>query len=184
MAAAEKSCPFKKTIRKTCFIHFDDVFQSLTSVTEARLKKFVACRARWAKLEGEKSDICMKTYELFSDVDVGKHFSGEECCGEIGLYYHQNCYKRLCDENKLQKAESKTTPKSEQEDIEVETDLTPPEKMLRRSLSDCGQNSEVKARSRHVLPPICIICEKKSDLFAMVGTIVLLYKVKIIIANM
>ena len=38
-----------------CFIHFDDVSQSLTQVTDKRLSKFISCRKRWVKLEGEKS---------------------------------------------------------------------------------------------------------------------------------
>lgn len=53
-----------------CFIHFDDVSQSLTQVTSQRLLKFISCRKRWIKLEGEKSDICRKSYGLFTDEDV------------------------------------------------------------------------------------------------------------------
>ncbi len=58
--AAEKSCPLKHLKLNKCFIHFDDVSQSLTKITEAHLKKFVACRPRWAELEGQKYDICLQ----------------------------------------------------------------------------------------------------------------------------
>ncbi len=129
--AAEKSCPLKHLKLNKCFIHFDDVSQSLTKITEARLKKFVACRARWAEL-GQKSDICRQTYKLFSDENVDRHFSGTICCGECNLdwYYHQNCYKRLCDENKLQKAEEKRISESGKEIAETLLAL-PPKKLSR-----------------------------------------------------
>ena len=83
-----------------CFIHFDDVSQSLTQVTLQRLLKFISCRKRWVKLEGEKSDICQKSYNLFTDEDVVEFFSANTC-EDLQWYYHQNCYKRICDENKL-----------------------------------------------------------------------------------
>ena len=183
--AAEICCSLKHLKLNKCFIHFDDVWQPLVKVTETRLNKFIACRERWAKLEGQKSEICRRSYELFTNEDVEKHFSRSNCCGELNWYYHQNCYKRICDENKLKKAEEKSTSGSEAAVEVAETDETggagevaetvesvetiPPKKLLRRSLDYNGrQNSDVNARSPNVLPPICIIREKKSDLFIMV----------------
>ena len=167
--AAEICCSLKHLKLNKCFIHFDDVSQPLVKVTETRLNKFIACRERWAKLEGQKSEICRRSYELFINEDVEKHFSRSNCC----------------DENKLKKAEEKSTSGSEAAVEVAETDETggagevaetvesvetiPPKKLLRRSLDYNGrQNSDVNARSPNVLPPICIICEKKSDLFIMV----------------
>jgi hypothetical protein len=48
-----------------CFIHFEDVSQSLLKVTEKRLKRFIACHERSAKLEGQKSEISPNLYNLF-----------------------------------------------------------------------------------------------------------------------
>ena len=36
-----------KLKRYNCFIHFDDVSQSLTQVTPQRLLKFISCGKRW-----------------------------------------------------------------------------------------------------------------------------------------
>ena len=89
-----------------CFIHFDDVSQSLTQVTSQHLLKFISCRKRWIKLENEKSDICRKSYSLFTDEDVVEFLSANSC-EHMQWFYHQNCYKRICDENKLKTAEAK-----------------------------------------------------------------------------
>ena len=91
-----------------CFIHFDDESQSLslTQVTSQRLLKFLSCRKRWVKLDGEKSEICKKSYDLFTDEDVVEFLSANTC-ENLQWYYHQNCYKRICDENKLKTVEAK-----------------------------------------------------------------------------
>ena len=150
-----------------CFNHFDDVSQSLslTQVTSQRLLKFLSCRKRWVKLDGEKSEICKKSYDLFTDEDVVEFLSANTC-ENLQWYYHQNCYKRICDENKLKTVEAKQQfCKSNFEKIESE----PRRKLTRLSLAqDKKKESGVPARTHHVLPPRCIICEKESDLFVMV----------------
>ena len=96
-----------------------------------------------------------------------RHFSHSNCCSELN--WHQNCYNRICDENKLKKAEEKSTSGGENLIGARDAETGPPKKLLRRSLGNNGrQNCEVKARSPNVLPPVCIICKKKSDLFIMV----------------
>ena len=148
-----------------CFIHFDDVSQSLTQVTNQRLLKFISCRKRWVKLEGKKSDICQKTYNLFTDEDVVEFLSANTC-EDLQWYYHQNCYKRICDENKLKTAEAKyPSCRNNQE----ETDNEPRRKLTRSSLAQENKKTGLTARTCHVLPPRCIICEKGSDLFVMVS---------------
>jgi hypothetical protein len=43
-----------------------------------------------------------------------------------------------------------------------------PKKLLHLSLDNDGpHNSVMKARSPNVLPPVCIVCEKQSDLFVI-----------------
>ena len=148
-----------------CFIHFDDVSQSLTQVTPQRLLKFISCRKRWVKLEGEKSDICQKSYNLFNEEDVVEFLSANTC-EDLQWYYHQNCYKRICDENKLKTVEAKyLSCKSNQE----ETDSEPRRKLTGSSLGQGNKETGLTARTFHVLPPRCIICEKGSDLFVMVS---------------
>ena len=148
-----------------CFIHFDDVSQSLTQVTNQRLLKFISCRKRWVKLEGEKSEICQKSYGLFTDEDVVE-FPSANTCENLQWYYHQNCYKRICDENKLKTAEAKCL--SSETSNEEKKDSEPGRKSTRLSLAQESKKCGVPARSSHVLQPRCIICEKESDLFVMV----------------
>ena len=148
-----------------CFIHFNDVSQALTQVTSQRLLKFISCRKRWVNLEGEKSDICRKSYGFFTDEDVAKLLS-ENRCNNLQWYYHQNCYKRICDENKLKTVEAKyQSCQSNQE----KTDNEPQRKLTRLSLTQGNKESGIQARTSYVLPPRCIICEKESDLFVMVS---------------
>ena len=49
----------QQKVFKSCFIHFKDVSQSLTRITEKRLLKLLSCRKRWIKFEEEeKAEIC------------------------------------------------------------------------------------------------------------------------------
>ena len=151
-----------------CFIHFDDVSQSLTQVTDQRLSKFISCRKRWVKLEGEKSEICRKSYGLFTDEDVAEFLSANTC-ENLQWYYHQNCYKRICDEYKLKMVEAKHVS-SESNKEKTGSEVNEPQKKLTRlSFGNDAQVSGVPARTYHVLQPRCIICEKESDLFVTVS---------------
>ena len=105
--ADETNCSLMHLKLNKSFIHFDNVLQPLVKITQTHLKKFSACRKRLAKFEGLRSAICHHLYELSSDKDIENHFSCSNCCGELNWHYHQNCYKRICDENKLKKAEEK-----------------------------------------------------------------------------
>jgi hypothetical protein len=156
-----------------CFIHFDNVSlsQPLTQVTGQRLLKFISCRKRRVKLEGNKSEICRKSYDLFTDEDVAEFLSANTC-ENLQWYYHQNCYKRICDENKLKTAEEKHLSRKSNQ-VKTDSEVAPPQRKLTRlSLADDGRENKksgVPARTSHVLPPRCIIREKESVLFVMVG---------------
>ena len=85
------------TKKKLCFIHFKNVSQSLTPILGTGLRKFVTCSKRWAALDWEKAGLCLQSYKVFAE---------EEYC-KLFYYAHERCYKRICDENKLQKIEEK-----------------------------------------------------------------------------
>ena len=141
-----KRSKLEATEIKLCFIHFKDVSQSLTLVSETRLKKLALCRKRWAALDGEKADLCRESYEIFSD---------EECC-QLIRYAHEKCYKRICDENKLLKAEEKfkSTPEST-----TAAALTFDETQKRKStrLQMQSEAAVRLSRNEHVLSVQCII---------------------------
>ena len=90
---------------KSCFMHFGDVRESLFVLTKIRLEKFLACRKRWVNLESEHAVICRKSYELFSDASVVDYLKDGDF--ELDWYYHTTGYKRLCDEEKIRRAEAK-----------------------------------------------------------------------------
>ena len=156
-----KRSKLEATEIKWCFIHFKDVLQSLTLVSETRLKKFVSCRKRWAAIDGEKADLCRESYEIFSD---------EECC-QLICYAHEKCYKRICDENKLLKAEEKfkSTPQST-----TAAALTSDETQKRKStrLQMQSEAAVRLARNEHVHPVQCIICCRDTDQFVMVSMLI------------
>ena len=102
---AEEGAAFPKSI-KACFMHFKDVRESSHLITKQRLDKFICCRKKWIKLDGEQADICNLSYGLFSDelgqekVDSGNDF-------DLEWSYHKTCYKLLCEEEKIRRAEAK-----------------------------------------------------------------------------
>ena len=52
-----------KTRISSCFMHFDGVTEQLCKVTRQRLKKFLECRSKWAKLKCQQAEIAKKSYE-------------------------------------------------------------------------------------------------------------------------
>ena len=138
----------------SCIIHFEDVKQSTSVISKARLNKLVSCRNRWIKLEGEKADLCRKSYE---------HFTDEQLLNVAQKWYiHENCYKRICDENKIKKAEDKfRSTQSATSDVQGASARL---KRLSRKAAHHGRNE-------YVLPVQCIICEKDTDQFIMVGSL-------------
>ena len=149
-----KRCGRKDMDQISCFIHFKDVSQSLTLISETRLRKLVSCRKRWAALDGEKADLCRKSYEDFTD---------EECC-QLICHVHEKCYKRICDEYKILKAEKKF-----KSNAQAAAALTSDEAQKRKSTRLQMQNEVFMARNEHVLPVQCVICRKDTDQFVMVS---------------
>ena len=146
----------------SCFIHFKDVSQSLILISETRLKKLVWCRKRWAALDGEKADLCRMSCEVFAD---------EECC-QLTCHVHERCYKRICDENKILKAEEKFKANAQSAAAAAAALTLSDEAQKRTSTRLQKQNEAVVARNEHVLPVQCIICRKDTDQFVMVSSLI------------
>ena len=51
-------------------MHFDGVTEQLCKVTRERLKKFLECRSKWAKLKCQQAEIAKKSYENIDDGSV------------------------------------------------------------------------------------------------------------------
>ena len=92
---------------KSCFMHFGDICDTVFPITKARLEKFIACRKRWVNLNCEQAEICRNSYECFSDETVLDYVLKGNF--ELDWPYHKTCYKRLCDEEKIRRAETKAS---------------------------------------------------------------------------
>ena len=51
----------------SCFVDFDGVTEQLCKVTRHRLRKFLECRSKWAKLNCQQAEIVKKSYENIDD---------------------------------------------------------------------------------------------------------------------
>ena len=91
---------------KSCIMHFGDVRETLYLMTEVRLEKFMSCRKRWVNLQGEQAAICQRPYKTFSDETASKILEKNKL-DSLQWRYHKTCYKRLCDEEKIWRAEAK-----------------------------------------------------------------------------
>ena len=100
---------------------------------------------------------------LFTDEDVDEFLSANTC-EDLQWYYHQSCDERICDENKLKKAEAKyLSCKDNQE----ETDSEPRRKLTRSSLVQENKETGLTARTSHVLPPT--ITSKNNETFLVLN---------------
>ena len=152
----------------SCFMHFIDIFESSFPITKTRLEKFIVCRQRWVNLQCEQSEICRKSYEYFSDEALEEYLKGDAF--ELDWPFHKTCYKRLCDEEKIRRAEKKASSsidsgknvnKNVGECSNIEC-----EKRRSSRLSERCLNAK-RARSVDVLPKRCIICKRDSSWLKM-----------------
>ena len=101
-------------------MHFNDVKETTNLITKQHLAKFLSCGKRWSRLDGEHAKICCKSCNNFSD-----QFGQEKIDNfDLEWHYHKTCYKRLCDEEKIRRAEAKsinTTNSKETDDDESST---------------------------------------------------------------
>ena len=57
----------------SCFMHFDGATEELCKVTRKRLKKYLECRSKWAKLNCQQAEIAKKSYENIDDGSITSH---------------------------------------------------------------------------------------------------------------
>ena len=147
---------------KSCFMHFGDICETVFPITKARLEKFIACRKRWVNLNCEQAEICRNSYECFSDETVLDYVLKGNF--ELDWPYHKTCYKRLCDEEKIRRAETKASLCCEVENPQtVNININ----IKRRSTRLAEESPRNRARNDHVLPERCIICQRETPWFKM-----------------
>lgn len=139
-----------------CLVHFDSVQSSnLIRFTTKSLKRVTECRKEWMKYDSEPlKNICMKSFDLFPQSE-GENWL-EETISE--LFYHRQCYQRFTDCGKLKRASDK---KKKSKEVGSDQNDVVSVKHLRSSVKKPSTCS-VGAKSGHVLPAVCIICNKET----------------------
>ena len=152
----------EKTLSRspTCLVHFKDETGPLTCFTKTSFEKFLISQEQWIKLDGEHQKIAEKTSDVVRQVK-----SQDQPLPTIqNLYYHRKCYSKFTNVTLIKRAQSRCSKQSVKAETENEIipqktsheNSFPPKKLLR---SD--QSSSFKSRNKHVLPPVCLICQKE-----------------------
>ena len=161
----------------SCFMHFEGVTEQLCQVSRQRLKKFIECRHKWAKLDCVQADIAKSSYNKFDDDFVNTYLAeNTESSFALKWYHHMRCYKKFCDEEKIRRQERSEEKRAKQitetvpitEDSSMEP-IEEPSRKVRRSSQICSsvaaQSKTLPQRNQYVLPECCIICGRDASWF-------------------
>ena len=147
--------------RPSCLIHCENDDGSLTNFTSTSFKRFLECRRQWLQLDGRQRDVALTTTRVIP-IDEEESL---ECFNNF--FYHQRCYSTFTNKTFISRAQRRSentaetlteTPKS------VEQKGPTPGKIRLRSKSTSLDQS-VKSKSKHILPPTCIICKKECSYY-------------------
>ena len=148
----------------SCFMHFDGVKEPLCKISRQRLKKFVECRPKYAKLYCEQADIVKNSYSLFEDSSINSYFVKDDENFHIEWYHHMKCYKKFCDEEKIRRQEKKERKCTNMTNIAVPLEekllMAPMEPRRKVTRNSCAQSS------KDLPQKCCIICGKDSSWFS------------------
>ena len=163
----------------SCFMHFEGVTEQLCQVSRQRLKKFIECRHKWAKLDCVQADIAKSSYNKFDDDFVNYTYLAENTESSFALkwYHHMRCYKKFCDEEKIRRQERSEEKRAKQitETVPINTEdssmepIEEPSRKVTRSSQICSsvaaQSKTLPQRNQYVLPECCIICGRDASWF-------------------
>lgn len=164
---------------KECAVHFvgskDEQLKSFSSKT---FEKLITLRKRWANLSNNAGDVCRNSYQIISENHENQYtqISNEDEKESFanGYFYHMECYRKVANVSKLERAER--NPKNEiqqtsESDMESEVS-EPASKYIRvsqRRRSQEKQDDLVQGTvigssrcRRNILPAKCIICKKST----------------------
>ena len=153
----------------SCIIHTCEISNNVSPVkdfTAVTLSKLLNSRKIWLSLNGNLTDVAVKSLEYFSDHDE-QAFINEGTVPDRSLQYHIECYRKFTDKTRIIRAqrmsETSDTPCTSK-DIEPAAKKTRAEetRQTRSRLQPHGSTA-TGSRSTPVLPRICLIC-KKADL--------------------
>ena len=144
-----------------CLIHFEGECGPLTNFTGVSYQKFLDCREIWLTLEGVQRNIAEKTMHVPADCDTFER-----------LAYHRTCYSKFTNKTLIQRAKERVqkrrtiplTPETVDDETNDDDDDEVPARKLLRSMAP-KLTDEAKPKNPHVLPAVCIICNKKESYF-------------------
>jgi hypothetical protein len=84
-----------KTRISSCFMHFDGVTEQLCKVPLQRLKEFLECGSKWAKLKCQQAEIAKKSYENIDDGSVNSFMENNLDTINLEWNHHMKCWKRF-----------------------------------------------------------------------------------------
>lgn len=158
----------KGKLPSSCLMHFDGVNENLFKVSRLRLKKFAECREKWAKFHCEQAEIAKRSYDILGDSNLNSHLLKDGETLNLDLYYHKTCYKKFCDEEKINRQQKKEDSVNISSQVEMEVTAPPvglePKRKVTRN-SDALPSKAMPQRNKHVLPECCIICGRDSSWF-------------------
>ena len=91
----------------SCLMHFEGVKQNLFKIPLIRLKKFIECRGKWAKLHCQQATVAKNSYDILDDSYLNSNLSKDDESFDLDMYYHKTCYKKFCDEEKICRQQKK-----------------------------------------------------------------------------
>ena len=154
----------------SCFIHCEDCSGPLSPFSEVSYKIFLECRKQWLQLDGRQRDAALKTTSIISLED-------EDAYDYEQLSFHRKCYSTFTNKTLLNRAEirikkAEAASKAERllatssdESSNGHGSVPLPKKVLHSKLAS-SSTSERSRRSEHVLPPVCIICDKEKSYYS------------------
>ena len=142
----------------SCLIHFKGEKGLLTCFTETFFKKVLTSYELWITLDGEQREIADKI------AHVVKNHQNLNCPSDMvkDMYHHRTCYSKFTNVTLIKRAKARCAREQEMSETPTTDDQVsedepgPARKLLRSSTS-----STVNSRSQAILPPVCIVCNKR-----------------------
>ncbi|PIK41995.1 hypothetical protein BSL78_21147 [Apostichopus japonicus] len=144
-----------------CVIHVSKTASGkVTAFTNISKAKVIRCANEWKALGGELGDLANTILSDNADLNLTLDTT---TCG-----YHRQCYMKFTDVSKISRAKSKLTQSVE--DLPAQTDTADFRDFSHKDQSDTMDQGPAPKllrsvhtlHSGHILPPVCVICQKVS----------------------
>jgi hypothetical protein len=141
-------------ISTECAVHFvGSKNEQLKSFSSKTFEKLITLRKRWTNLSNNVGDVCRNSYQIISENYENQFIQisneGEKESFANGYYYHMECYRKVANVSKLEKAErnpkNKIQPASESD---IESEVSKPAAKYIRVSQRCRSQEKQDERYR------------------------------------